>query len=56
MLAGILLHIVKLKTTCSHESDHYGVATNHEWDTRQCKLLLVKSSQQFKTTKCHKEH
>ena len=24
MLAGILLHIIKFKTTYSHESHHYG--------------------------------
>ena len=29
MLAGILLHIIKLKTTYSHKSHHYGGCITH---------------------------
>ena len=48
LLAGILLHIIKLKTVYSYKSHHYGGCNQ----SRLHYLFLEKSSQQIRTTKC----
>ena len=49
MLAGILLHIIKLKTVYSYENHHYDSCNQRV--THQNYLFLDKSSEQFRTTK-----